>query len=51
MKRIQSKLNKFGPYVCKISLSYFDDKRYTVDDGILYLIFTEIHVKLMELNF
>ena len=52
MKRIQSKLNKFGTYdVCKISLSYFDDKRYIVDDGILYLIFTKIHVKLIELNF
>ena len=29
MKRIQSKLNRIGTYdVCKISLSYFDDKRY-----------------------
>ena len=35
MKRIQSKLDKVGTYdVCKISLSYFDDKRYVLDDGV-----------------
>ena len=28
MKIIQSKLHKTGTYVCKISLSCFDDKRY-----------------------
>ena len=29
MKRIQSKLHRIGTYdLCKISLSYFDDKRY-----------------------
>ena len=29
MKRIQSRLHRIGPYnVCKISLSYFDDKRH-----------------------
>ena len=27
MKRIQSKLHEIGIYVCKISLSRFDDKR------------------------
>ena len=35
MKKIQSKLHRIGVYdVCKISLSYFDDKRYILDDGI-----------------
>ena len=35
MKRIQSKLNKSRTdKVSKYSLSCFDDKRYTKDDGI-----------------
>ena len=35
MKKIQSKLHRIGVYdVCKISMSYFDDKRYILDDGI-----------------
>ena len=35
MKRIQSKLLRIGTYnVCKISLSYFHDKKYVLDDGI-----------------
>ena len=34
IKRIQSKLLKTGTYVCKISLSCFDDKRYILNDGI-----------------
>ena len=35
MKRIQSKFHRIGTYdVCKISLSCFDDKRYTLDDGV-----------------
>ena len=35
MKRIQSKKHKLGTYeVDKISLSFFDDKRYVLDDGI-----------------
>ena len=34
MKRIQSKLHKIGTYVCKISSSSFDHKRYILDDGI-----------------
>ena len=34
MKRIQGILHKIGTYVCKISLSCFDDKRY-----VLWLIF------------
>ena len=33
--RIQSKLHEIGTYyVFKISLSFFDDKRYVLDDGI-----------------
>ena len=34
MERFQSKLNKIGTYVCRISLSCFDDKRYILDDGV-----------------
>ena len=35
MKRIQGKLHRLGTYdVFEISLSYFDDKRYVLDDGI-----------------
>ena len=35
MNAIQSKLHRAGTYnVYKISLSYFDDKRYVLDDGI-----------------
>ena len=34
-KRIQSKLHKIGIYdICKIYLSCFNDKGYTLDDGI-----------------
>ena len=43
MKRIQSKKHKLGTYeIDKISLSYFDDKRYVLDDGIRTLIFIKI---------
>ena len=35
MKRIQSKKHEIGIYeVKKISLSYFDDKRFGLDNGI-----------------
>ena len=35
MKRIQSKWRRIGTNdVCKISLSCFHDKRYTLDHGI-----------------
>ena len=38
MKRIQSKKHKLGTYeINKISLSYFEDKRYVLDDGIRYV--------------
>ena len=38
MKRIQSKKHKLGTYeINKISLSYFDDKRYVLDDKIYTL--------------
>ena len=38
MKRIQSKKHKLGTYeIDKISLSYFDNKRYVLDDGIYTL--------------
>ena len=38
IKRIQSKLHKIGTYVCTISLSCFNDKRYILDDGINSLV-------------
>ena len=43
MKRIQSKLHRIGTYVCKISLSCFDDKRCILDDYwvIISTIFSE----------
>ena len=48
MKRIQSKLHKIGTYdVCKISLSYFDNKRYILDDGINSLAY--FHKKIKDL--
>ena len=35
MKRMQAKKHKVGTYeINKISLSCFDDKRYTLDDGV-----------------
>ena len=35
MKRIKAKKHKIGTYeIGKISLSFFDDKRYVLDDGV-----------------
>ena len=35
MKRIQAKKHKIGTYeIDKISLSYFDDKRFLLDNGV-----------------
>ena len=35
MKRIQAKKHKIGTYeIDKISLSYFHDKRFALDDGV-----------------
>ena len=46
MKRIQSKLRRIGNYnVCKISLSYSDDKRYVLDAGINSLAYFHKDVK------
>ena len=40
MKRIQSKKHKLGTYESnKISLSYFDYKRYVLDNGIYALAY------------
>ena len=40
MKRVQTKLHTIGTYnVCKISLYFFDDKRYILNDGINSLAF------------
>ena len=46
MKRIQSKLHRIGTYnVSKISLSYFDDKRYILDAGINSLAYSHQDIK------
>ena len=40
MKRIQSKKHKLGAYeIDKISLSYFDNKRYVLDDEVRTLAY------------
>ena len=40
MKRIQSKKHKLGTYeIDKIYVSYFDDKRYVLDNGIRTLAY------------
>ena len=40
MKRIESRLHRTGTYdVWKTSLSYFDDKRYILDDGVSSLAY------------
>ena len=46
MKRIQSKLHKTGTYdVCKIFWSYFDDKRYILNDGMTTLAYFQKNLK------
>ena len=46
MKRIQSKLHKIGTYdVYKIPLSYFDDKRYVLNDGVNSLAYFHKYTK------
>ena len=46
MKRIQSKFHRIGTYdVCKISLSYFDDKRYVLHDGVNALAYFHKDIK------
>ena len=38
MKRVQAKKHKTGTYeIDKISLSYFDDKRFVLDDEIIFI--------------
>ena len=40
MNRIQSKLHRIGTFdVFKLSMSYFDDKRYIIDDGVSNLAY------------
>ena len=46
MKRIQSRLHRIGTYnACKISLSYFDDKRYVLDVGVNSLAYFHKDIK------
>ena len=50
MKRIQSKLHRTGTHeVCKRYLSYFDDKRNILDDGINSLAY--FHKDKSKLDF
>ena len=50
MKRIQSKLHEIGTYdFFKISLSFFDDKRYVLDDGINTLAYFHKDKKFVSL--
>ena len=38
MRRIQSKKHEIGTYeIDKISLSCFDNKRFVLDDGIIFI--------------
>ena len=40
MKRIQAKNHEIGAYeIDKISLSYFDDKRFVLNDGVNTLVY------------
>ena len=49
MSRIQSKKHKIGTYeVNKISLLYFDDKRFVLDDGIHTLAYFHQDCKKQE---
>ena len=51
MKGIQSRLNRIGSYdVFKIYLSFFDDKRYILDDDINSLAYFHKDVKLDKVN-
>ena len=53
MKRIQSKRYKLGTYkINKISLSFFDDKRYVQDDSINTLAYfhKEIDSQVTNIN-
>ena len=45
MKRIQSKLHRIGTYVCKFSLSCFDDDRYVLNDGVNTLACSQKDIK------
>ena len=46
MKRIQTKLHKIGTYVVfKISLSFFDDERYILGDGVNTLAYFQKDIK------
>ena len=51
MKRIQSKLHRTGTfYVCKISFSFFDDKRYILYDGVNSLAYFHKIDKIYDAN-
>ena len=46
MRKIQGKKHKIGTYeVYKISLSFFDDKRFVLDDGIHTLAYFHKNVR------
>ena len=46
MKRVQSEKHKIGTYeINKISLSFFDDKRFLLDDRIYTLAYFHKNLK------
>ena len=46
MKRIPSKLCRISAFrICKISLSFFDDKRYILYDGVNSLTYFHNNIK------
>ena len=46
MKKIQSKFHRIGTYdVCKISLSYFDNKRHVLDNAVNSLAYFHKDIK------
>ena len=50
MKRIQSQLHEIVTYdLNKISLSFFDDKRHVLDDGIFSIFSQRCHFKTLML--
>ena len=49
MKRVQSKKHKIGTYeINKISLSFFDGKRFLLDDGIYALAYFHKNSKKID---
>ena len=51
LKKIQSKLHEIGTYdVFKISLSFFDNKRYVLGDGINSVAYFHKNIKNLSVQ-